>query len=183
MTKNTVTDTDLATFTKRSHELYRRLVEGTLPAGIVIGGLQALIEGKAAVRTLAEMIKAGNYDWFNKDINEKRFTVDPARFTADGIEELDLGSILSKDVPAELERRDYVAATIEEGLAYGAKNPDAQRKHPLVIFGSSCRIDGDRHVACLYEGDRKRELNLYWDEPENRWSAFYRFLARRKSST
>src|SRR6266545_4319604 len=67
--KTTITNDQIATFTKRSAELYRRLTEGTLPAEAVLAGMQKLVEGQfPSPTTLAEMIKAGRYDWTNDDI-------------------------------------------------------------------------------------------------------------------
>ena len=46
MKTNIVSDAELATFARRTNELYRRLTEGTLPANVVLGGLQGLIENR-----------------------------------------------------------------------------------------------------------------------------------------
>lgn len=43
--KTTVTNEQIATFTRRTNELYRRLMEGTLPIEAALAGLQKLVEG------------------------------------------------------------------------------------------------------------------------------------------
>lgn len=43
---------EIATFTRRTHELYRRLMEGTLPAEATLAGLQKLIEGDLGVQVV-----------------------------------------------------------------------------------------------------------------------------------
>ena len=42
----------IATFTRRTHELYRRLMEGTLPVEATLAGLQKLVEGNLGSKTV-----------------------------------------------------------------------------------------------------------------------------------
>ncbi len=182
-----VTETDLATFTRRSHELYRRMAEGALPVGAVLIGLQELIEGRfpnigRPATTLPEMIRAGHYDWTNPDINEEKFTVDPRRFTTEGTKVYHFNKWMSIEaVIAEMMKDGYEPAFIENLLAYGAENPEEQRKYPIVALGSSCvSRDGDVVSPFLDRRVDGRGLDLDWLAGD--WSESCRFLAARKSA-
>ncbi len=145
------------------------------------GKLADLIVGTAA-RTLAQMVAAGRYDWANSDINEKNFKVSAERFTADGLEAIHFGKVMTTaQVEINLDRRGLRSAWIEELLAYGAENPEEQRKFPIVALGSSwVNPGGGRGVLDLCGGGGRRGLSLRWGGPGCRWDADYRFLARRK---
>ncbi|MEI6553201.1 MAG: hypothetical protein WCO09_01410, partial [bacterium] len=69
-------------------------------------------------------------------------------------------------------------AKIENLLAYGAKNPEEQRKFPIVGLGSVGEVGGYRYVPCLRRYVSRRDLGLgCWD---GGWRDYYRFLAVRK---
>lgn len=53
--KTNVTDDQLAAFSRRTNELYRRMTEGTLPAERVLTGLQALIEGGSSCKKIIDL--------------------------------------------------------------------------------------------------------------------------------
>jgi hypothetical protein len=140
----------------------------------------------AAPQTLAEMIELGRYDWKNPAITETNFpSIDPSRFTTKGVELLHFDrDILTKAAIAEMDKQGFRPATTEELLAYGAENPEEQRKHPLVALGSSwIGPGGYRLVPYLAEGAGRRRLNLLWAVPSRRWLAACRFLVVRKSGT
>lgn len=180
--KTNISNDQIVTFTKRSHELYRRITEGSLSAEAVLAGLQKLVEGQfPSPQTLAEMIKAGHYDWTNDDITEKKFTVDPSRFTTANTKVYHFNKWMSTEaVVPEMAEDGYEPAFIENLLAYGAENPEEQRKYPIVALGSSC-VRRNGHVCSPYlDGDDDRSLNLHWRGCD--WYGSYRFLAVRKSA-
>lgn len=127
---------------------------------------------------LAELIARGKYDWVNSDIT-------PARFPVTEIPELKDEKLFSfgrnistEDAKAEMDKQGYRPATMAEQLVYGAKNPDAQRKNPIVALGSVARIDSFDFVGVLREVGSKRWL--YLDCVDGVWGGGYRFLAVRK---
>jgi hypothetical protein len=127
--------------------------------------------------SLADMIKAGNYDWVNSDINSKHFPV-----KGKGKHELEAvlfhfdRYIESEEAIAEMDKQGYRPGKVEELLALGEKYPDLQKEFPIVALGSVWRgRHGRRHVACLFWPDRGRDLGLDWFDC--RWSADWRFLA------
>lgn len=133
--------------------------------------------------SLDEMIAAGNYDWKNNDITAKRFPIvgkGKVEFE-DTIFHFDR-DISSEDAVKEILAADpknpWEPAKIENILAYGAKNPEEQRKFPIVGLGSVGEVDGSRYVPYLYRSVSERYLNLrWWDDG---WNADCRFLGVRK---
>src|SRR3989344_1602454 len=133
--------------------------------------------------SLEEMIKAGNYDWVNSDITAKRF---PIKST--GADEWEFKmfhfdcSTSSEDAVTGITTDDVVnpwqPAGIEHLLTYGAKNPEEQRKYPIVGLGSAPEVVGVRYVPYLGWVDSKRYLNLDWWGYD--WGAYCRFLGVRK---
>ena len=138
-------------------------------------------------RSLEDLIKAGNYDWFNDDITAKRFPI-----TGTGIEELEFDlfhpnrSILSENAITEMEKSDdperpWMPAEIAHLLVFGEAFPDLQRKFPIIALGSVAKVDGARRVPCLRKVGSGRRLDLYWFA--SGWPGYYRFLrVRRKVS-
>lgn len=134
-------------------------------------------------QTLEQMILAGRYDWKNDNITADRFPV-----RDEGIVEYEYKlvhpnrSISSKDVIKETTSIDkenpWQVARIEHLLAYGAKNPEEQRKYPIVALGSVGEVGDDRGVPFLGEGGSRRLLSLRWFDFV--WYSVCRFLAVRK---
>jgi hypothetical protein len=129
---------------------------------------------------LEKMILAGNYDWRNDDITAKRFPIvgkGEVEFE-DTIFHFDR-SISSENAVKEILAADptnpWEPAKIENLLAYGAKNPEEQRKFPIIGLGSVAKVNGNRNVPNLNKDGSKRNLNLNWWD--NDWNGNYRFLA------
>ena len=133
--------------------------------------------------TLEQMIAAGNYDWKNDDITAKRFPrVGKGKVEfEDTLFHFDRG-ISSEDAVKEILAADtknpWEPGKIENTLAYGAKNPEEQRRFPIIGLGSVAEVDGYRGVPCLGEGGSERYLYLDWWDGD--WRGRYRFLAVRK---
>ena len=132
-------------------------------------------------QSLAEMIKAGKYDWTNSDITEKHFPV-----KGGGVVERMLTihhynrAMESKEVIAALEAIGKEPVPVEDLLAFGAKYPEEQQKYPIIALGSVARVRGSRDVPYLGRRDSERVLGLRWFG--GRWSEDCRFLARNKVS-
>lgn len=140
---------------------------------------KAVEVARVAKGILAEMIALGRYDWVNSDITEGNFPM-PEGFT--------LGSepkvfhfdrtISSEKAIKEMEKQGYRPAMIWDLLDYGAKNPEEQRKYPIVALGSVAVFGDDRDVASLHRGGSARRLCL--DGFDCGWNDYCRFLAVRK---
>jgi len=130
--------------------------------------------------SLAEMVKAGKYDWVNDDITAKHF---PAK--GEGKKELAIELIhfnrrtSSEEALQEMDKQGFRPATIEELLALGSAYPELQRKFPIAALGSVWQDpNGYRHVPCLGESVSRRSLHLHW--LGGGWGGDWRFAAVRK---
>lgn len=136
-------------------------------------------------QNLDEMVIAGNYDWKNKNITANRFSI----VGKGRVEFEDTLFHFDRNISSENAAKEIIAADpknpwepakIENVLSYGAKNPEEQRKYPIVGLGSVCRVNGNRSVPYLGRDGSERDLRLLWFG--NDWSARSRFLAVRKVS-
>jgi len=133
-------------------------------------------------KTVAEMVKAGKYDWSNDDITSDHYPI--AKDKSGKKEDISTKVfhfnrlISSKDAIKEMEKEGYRSATAHEIMAFGEKNPELQRQFPIVSLGSVWQGGIYRYVLVLGEHDSKRRLDLsYWDGD---WTDNYRFLGVRK---
>jgi len=129
--------------------------------------------------SLPQMIAAGKYDWVNPDITEKNFPV-PENYVLGSDPKIFHFSrnVSSEDVVKEMDKEGYEPAMIWDLLDFGAKNPEEQRKFPIVGLGSVGEVGGHRYVPYLDGDDSERDLDLCWWG--HGWDAFYRFLGVRK---
>jgi len=132
--------------------------------------------------SLAEMIKAGQYELINDDITGENF---PIRGTGQQEVELMLVHlnriVTTREVLEYLNSQGLEPAKIEHLLAFGAVYPDAQREFPIVALGSSFVADGgSRYYPYLRSDGHERRLNLSWDDADDHWGGSCRFLALRK---
>ncbi len=132
--------------------------------------------------SLADMIKAGKYDWVNDDITVEHFPITGSGKVEVSFELVHLNkSISSKEVLLHMEKNNLRPATLAELLAFGAKYPEKQREFPIIALGSSwVNRDGNRRVPYLYGYDSERYLDLSWFG--GAWVVYYGFLAVRKAS-
>lgn len=131
-------------------------------------------------KTVEEMVAAGKYDWKNRDITSKNF---PVKAGESGPVEVYLihfdRRMSSDDAIKEMDRMGFRPAELPYLLAFGAKNPDEQRKYPILALGSVWRYSyGRRFVPELWSGGSGRHLSLGWFE--GGWHQHDRFLALRK---
>lgn len=127
------------------------------------------------------MVAAGHYDYCNLDITAERF---PNKAT--GVKRYEpvlvhLGRNASTmEALAEIKRLGLIPASAAELLAYGAKNPEEQRKYPIVALDQVWRGLVDSFFPCLWSVDRVRVLGLRYDDDD--WDDYCRFLALREVS-
>jgi len=128
---------------------------------------------------LADMIKAGRYDWTNVDITVEHFPVKKRESGEVELHVVHFGrSMTTKEVLVELDKRGLRPAELPELLALGAAHPDLQRKYSLVALGSGWQNPvGGVDVPFLLGHDGRRSLNLDWNDPGHRWYDGCRFVA------
>ena len=125
-------------------------------------------------------IRDGKYDYVNGNITEKNFPTNRKGTTKLDIVLVHLDrNVSSEDAIKELDKLGLRPAELHELLAFGAKYPDEQRKHPIVALGSVWQhLNGFWIVPYLWHDDSGRRLCLHWFD--NDWSASYRFAGVRK---
>ncbi len=130
--------------------------------------------------SVEEAIKLGKFDWANDDITSKTFPKLKDGKKVD--KEVAIfhfnKSISSKDAIAEMDKAGYKPATIQDLLGLSVKEPNLQRKFPIVALGSVCKLCGRRRVAYLSESGSRRRLSLDWFVED--WRARYRFAGVHK---
>jgi hypothetical protein len=167
-------------------DLRRVLTDSTLAkklAEVIMAGKQKVRETYKVVvdygLSLSEMIKLGNYGWFNDDITDKHF---PMQGTGKHEVELVLVHLnqnaTTKEVLEYLNREGLEPAKIEHLLAFGAAYPEIQREFLVIAFGSVwVDVNGHRFYPSLDCLGGKRELLLDWCDDARHWGATCRFLA------
>lgn len=132
-------------------------------------------------QTVEEAVKAGKFNWSDDDIVSANFSK-PANGQKSEKEivlfHFDKG-MSSEAVIAAMDKAGYRPATILDILGLAVKEPDLQRKFPIVALGSVCGLAGVRRVAGLCGCARGSGLSLnYFDDVWHRGN--YRFAAVRK---
>jgi hypothetical protein len=132
---------------------------------------------------LSQAIAAGGYDFVYEYITPENFP--PARKGKVTVEiaVIDMGRNATADeILAELDRRGFRPANLQEFLTYGAENHvPPPRKVWTVALGSGWRSrEGDRYVPVLIERPGRRSLDLIWPGPRNAWTSGTLFAAVRK---
>jgi hypothetical protein len=167
-------------------DLHRLLNDNSLVKQIA----ELIVSGKKAVAktynvmvdysmSLADMIKAGKYDWSNDDITDKRFS-----FQGTGQHEVELvmvhlnRSATTREVRQYMDEQGLEPAKIEHLLAFGATYPEIQREFPIIALGSSfVPVHGDRIYPYLHCRGGGRMLSLRWNDDDRPWVESCRFLA------
>lgn len=132
-------------------------------------------------QSVEEMVRRGKYDYANENIAAAHFPV-----SGDGIAEREgvlvhFGLYVESDEAVRaVKELELEPSPVEDLLAFGARYPDVQREYPVVGLGSSW-LDpfGLARVPVLDGWLGRRQLDL--GARRNRWVAYCRFLARRKT--
>ena len=87
--------------------------------------------------SLSDMIALGKYDWMNPDINAGNFPIEE-KVKANVLMRLFyFGKNMSKSaVEAEMDKEGWKPAKIWHLLFFGAKNPELQKRFPIIALGS-----------------------------------------------
>ncbi len=130
-------------------------------------------------QSLAEMIKAGKYDWVNSDITAEHFPIQGKGKQDVEVVLFHFGKeITSEQVLEVLETQGYRGAKIEEMLALGAAYPELQKQFPILTLGSVWQgPGGSRFVPYLDWDGAGRDLRLDW--LGRGWRGYYRFASVR----
>ena len=130
--------------------------------------------------SVEEAVKAGHFNWSNENITSVKFPK-PAKGQKSEREvvlfQFDK-NMSSEAVIVEMDKVGYKSATIWDLLGLAVKEPDLQRKFPVVALGSVCELLGFRRVAYLCGGSGARELGLFCFG--SGWHGNYRFAGVRK---
>lgn len=133
-------------------------------------------------KSLTEMIRAGNYDAVERNIDADHFPIkDQGKIGLD-IELIHYGKYMfGDDIIRDLNSRGLRPATLPELLAFGSAYPNKQREFPIMALGSLWRRwHGFRCVPFLHglDSNSRRWLSFrFWF---GGWYDICRFAAIRK---
>ena len=132
--------------------------------------------------TFAEMIVVGRYESKNIDIDIKRFPLKGKGIVEFETRMFHFNRDISSEKAVELIQTDdktnpWKPARVEHLLAYGAQNPEEERKYPIVGLGFVGEIVGHRRVPYLRRDVSRRFLYFLWWVFD--WNDDCRFLAVR----
>lgn len=126
------------------------------------------------------MIDAGHYDWTPGFLALHPFSIE---IEGEGTEEVEYKTfhfnrnISSEEAKCLIEEDGWEVAKTEHLLAFGAKNPDEQRRYSIVALGSDGEVGGRRGVLIIGMCFSERFLDLAGGGD---WRPFCRFLAVRE---
>jgi hypothetical protein len=129
-------------------------------------------------RSITDSLTAGKYDWKNENITDANF---PSK--EEGEREVEFGlfhfnkTTKSDDNVAQMKKEGFRPATMKELLVFGEKNPEEQRKYPIIALGSVAKLGGIRRVGYLYGNGSARDVRLLCYACE--WRDDCRFLGVR----
>jgi len=127
--------------------------------------------------SLASLIDLGKYDNVNPEIKEENFPIDGQIKLDEETRLFHFGKDMSTEtVKEEMDKEGWKPATIWHLLFFGIKNPEEQKKYPIIALGSVWR--GLVAVLYWYDIDRRRRLGL--SGLDCKWGGHCRFLAVRK---
>lgn len=132
--------------------------------------------------SFTDMITAGRYDCKNDDITSEHFPIAGSGKVDTKLHLVHLNrEATTKEVEAYLNTIGLQPAKIEHLLALGEKYPNLQREYSIIALGTVwVNRDGDHHVPFLRRSGLGRDLSLYWDDPDDRWGDYCRFLVSGK---
>lgn len=163
------------------------LPDGSPKAVATLRHIQAILEGEVVIPGGIAMLMAelGCDGYVSPEIDDANFPGADPFVSIEGVVEIDI----PMDSWDDTEAAAYLDAMVppmkpvmpDKGIKYGAKNPDAQREHPLVISGQKCRCsDGNVCVLVLDENGRERRADL--DDVQCRFDRSFRVLAELKET-
>ncbi len=175
-TKLAVTDEQLGAFSRREHELFRRVREGTLPFESVMSALQGIIEGNfnAAPMSSGRFIDCDRRPYCPNSYQLKlhqpggQMEFDPSKIELYQTQSQKVGQEIT---PIELLRR------VECARLMNACVLDHLLQHPTLIPESWKRDDAGRTRYILFMNteyrdvisDERRVRCLYWDDGQWHW--------------
>ncbi len=131
-------------------------------------------------RTTEELVRDGNYNYANPNINSRSF---PVRRTMSVTREIVLIEFdhdpTSEEAIAEAAKQSLERPVYEDALYFGVEHPEVQRERPVVFLHEPWRDpDGYRLVLSLWRlsGDRRLDLHYF----DHMWYRHSRFAFVRK---
>ena len=130
--------------------------------------------------TINELLERCHFVWISKDITSKTFP--RPRNAKKYRKKINIfhfdEHLSSEEVISRMSDLGYKPATIWHLLYVSIKNPDIQRRFPVVSLGSSCLLDGLRYIPCLPKKETG-EYEIFLEEetgPDKNWSSYCHFI-------
>lgn len=164
------------------------LSNDTSPKAVAtINYILAILDGKVAIPGGIKMLMAelACNGYVNPEIDDAHFPGADPFVSIEGVVpvEIDLDSWNDAEATAYLASLTPPMQPVnpDKGLKWAAKNPDAQRKNPLVISGQKCRHSGG-YDCFLVLGENGRERRAFLNDVQSRFNRSYRVLAEPKEA-
>lgn len=136
--------------------------------------------------TFDRMVSSGGYDVVDKGITQKHFPMSGKGIGKYECKLFHFNCNISSGKAEEMIRKEdrgnqWVPATIEHLLAFGAAFPELQRTFPIVGLGCIRRLFAFSRAAILWGSSAMRGIECQWRESES-WDVTFafRFLAVRR---
>lgn len=130
--------------------------------------------------SVEDLVKLGEFGFDNPDITTERFQslkkgqkLDKEVFLLHFNKDMSYEAVID-----QTDKFDFKSANVWDLISLAMKEPDLQRKFPIVALGSVCGLGVNRRVPCLSEGSSGRSLCL--DRLIGDWGNRSHFLAVRK---
>jgi hypothetical protein len=115
-------------------------------------------------RSVEDGVRAGRYDWVNRDITHKNFPRKKKGTAKVAVELVHFDRYISvSEALCELKENGYRPADLWELLAFGEKYPEVQINFTVAALGSIYRHPNGHYFSpLLYGFNSRRRLGLFW---------------------
>lgn len=129
--------------------------------------------------SLKEMAEAGCYDWVSPEISANYFPINKGKEVNLEVKLFHFGrATYFQEVVKSIMDAGWFPAKIEHLLAWGAKNPEEQRKYSITALGSVVIVNVDHCIQSLWENSQQDRM-LTISSRDGGWDFEHRFLAYR----
>lgn len=130
---------------------------------------------KLSRKSIDKMVRDGKYDWVNRDINSKNFSVEKSLPKKIVVQLVPLVDLDSQEIIKMFNKKGWRPMNLFELLSFGVQFPEIQRENRIVALGTTW-IDssyGLKLTPVLHGNKRDRSLDLFCFERKWRKGRFW----------